>query len=129
LKAAREALVHLASDASSLIEGRRFVATTLRGWNVDEARIDPVVLVANELVANAIVHANSAPVLSLADTGSDLVLRVADESPDLPVARDAGPGDIGGRGLIVVDALVDRWGIDRHPGGKTVWAAFAAGSD
>ena len=98
----------------------------MRDWNVDEARIDPVVLVANELVANAIVHANSAPVLSLAATGSELVLRVDDESPELPVARAAGPDDLGGRGLVVVDALVDRWGIDTRPGGKSVWAAFAA---
>jgi len=122
----REALVHLAPDASSLKAGRTFVTSTLRDWNVDEARIDPVVLVANELVANAIVHAHSAPVLSLAAAGADLVLSVADESSDLPVARAVGGDDIGGRGLIVVDALVDRWGIDTHPGGKTVWAAFAA---
>ena len=96
----------------------------MRDWNVDEARIDPAVLVANELVANAIVHAHSAPVLSLAAAGSDLMLRVADASPDLPVARASGSDDLGGRGLIVVDALVDRWGIDTHPGGKTVWVAF-----
>jgi len=126
LKPAREAFVHLASDASSLRAGRRFVADTLRDWNVDEARINPVVLVANELVANAIVHAKSAPVLSLVEAGSDLVLRVDDESPELPVARATRPGDLGGRGLIVVDALVDRWGIDLRPGGKSVWAAFDA---
>ena len=50
-------------------------------------------LVANELVANAIVHAHSAPVLSLEAAGSDLLLRVADESPNPAgrAPRDARP--------------------------------------
>jgi len=121
---AREALVHLASDVASLGEGRRFVARTLRDWDVDEARIEPAMLVANELVANAIVHAQSAPVLSLAATGADLMLRVSDDSSTPPVARTPGPDDFAGRGLVLVDALADRWGIDTSASGKSVWVAF-----
>ena len=124
MTSAREARVHLRSDVSSLGEGRRFVAQTLRDWNIDESRIEPVMLVANELVANAIVHARSAPVLSLAETGSDLMLRVADGSQSLPVPRSSAADEIGGRGLQLVDALADRWGIDTNPTGKIVWVAF-----
>lgn len=124
METAREALVHLPSDASSLREGRRFVAKTLREWRVDETRIEPVLLVANELVANAIVHARSAPVLSLAEAGSDLMLRVADSSPSAPVARAVTSDESGGRGLIMVAALADRWGFDAHSSGKVVWVAF-----
>jgi two-component sensor histidine kinase len=120
----REALVHLAPDVASLGEGRRFVARTLRDWDVDEARIEPVMLVANELVANAIVHAQSAPVLSLAETGSDLMLRVSDDSSTPPVAQAPGPGEFAGRGLMLVEALADRWGIDTRGSGKSVWVAF-----
>ncbi len=125
MESAREALVHLASDVASLGEGRRFVARTLRDWNVDESRIEPVLLVANELVANAIVHARSAPVLSLAAAGDDLLLRVSDESRALPVPQAPAVDDDGGRGLILVEALSDRWGIDTDAGGKSVWVAFA----
>ena len=125
MESAREALVHLASDVASLGEGRRFVARTLRDWNVDESRIEPVLLVANELVANAIVHAQSAPVLSLAESGADLLLRVSDESRALPVPQAPTTDDDGGRGLILVEALSDRWGIDTDAGGKSVWVAFA----
>ena len=89
MKPAREALVHLEADLSSLGEARRFVARTLQEWHVDESRIEPAQLVANELVANAIVHACSAPVLSLVAAGSELLLRVADGSPERPVAREA----------------------------------------
>ena len=110
---------------SSLGEGRRFIAQTLREWQVDEARIESVLLVANELMANAIVHARSAPVLSLIETGNDLLLRVADASVSLPVARAATPDQSGGRGLLLVEALADRWGIDTSDSGKIVWVAFA----
>jgi anti-sigma regulatory factor (Ser/Thr protein kinase) len=120
-----EALVHLGPDVSSLGEGRRFVAKTLRDWNMDEETIEPVMLVANELIANAIVHAHSAPVLSLAEAGDDLLLRVADEAGTLAVARRATPGDDGGRGLVLVEALCDRWGVDANESGKTVWVSFA----
>ena len=116
--------MHLTPDPSSLRAGRRFVATTLRDWQVAEARIEPVTLVANELVANAIVHAHSAPVLSLAETGPDLTLRVADDSPKVPVPRSATPDELGGRGLMLVNALADRWGYDPKPSGKVVWVTF-----
>jgi anti-sigma regulatory factor (Ser/Thr protein kinase) len=122
---AREALVQLTPDASSLSEGRRFVARTLRDWRVNEAHIEPVTLVANELLANAIVHAQSAPVLSLVETGPDLTLRVADDSPSRPVARVAEPEDAGGRGLMLVEALADRWGFEPSESGKVVWVTFA----
>jgi anti-sigma regulatory factor (Ser/Thr protein kinase) len=122
---AREALVQLTPDASSLREGRHFVARTLRDWHVDESHIEPVTLVANELLANAIVHAHSAPVLSLAATGSDLTLRVADESPNVPVPRTSVPDETGGRGLMLVEALADRWGYEPSDSGKVVWVTFA----
>jgi anti-sigma regulatory factor (Ser/Thr protein kinase) len=121
----REACVHLGPDVSSLGEGRRFVAKTLREWDVDEETIEPVMLVANELVANAIVHAHSAPVLSLEGTGTDLMLRVADEAPDLKVERRETPGEDGGRGLVLVEALCDGWGVDASESGKCIWASFA----
>ena len=121
----REAAVQLSSDVSSLGAGRRFVARMLRSWGVEEARIEPVMLVANELVANAIVHARSAPSLRLEASGSALLLRVTDASPDLPVARKATLDGHGGRGLLLVETLADRWGIDASSSGKTVWATFA----
>jgi len=125
VESAREARVHLTSDVASLGEGRRFVARTLRDWQVDEDRIEPVQLVANELVANAIVHARSAPVLSLAEADGDIVLRVTDVSPALPVRQPPSKDAAGGRGLILVETLADRWGIDTAGAGKSVWVAFA----
>jgi two-component sensor histidine kinase len=104
--------------------GRRFVAETLQDWQVDEALLEPVLLVTNELVANAIVHAQSAPVLSLAEAGPDLMVKVADSSPTVPVPRAGTPDETGGRGLILVQALADQWGFEPHSYGKVVWVTF-----
>lgn len=124
MEPAREALVQLRSDVASLKEGRRFVARTLRDWQVEESRIEPVLLVANELVANAIVHAHSAPVLVLVESGDDLLLRVSDDSNVAPVPQTPTVDEMGGRGLMLVEALSDRWGIDTETHGKCVWVAF-----
>jgi anti-sigma regulatory factor (Ser/Thr protein kinase) len=121
---AREARVHLESDVSCLGEGRRFVARTLRDWDADAARIESVTLVANELVANAIVHAGSAPELLIAQAGTELVLRVADDSCAPPVVRPPTRDVWSGRGLLLVESLSDRWGVDIEPAGKSVWVAF-----
>lgn len=44
-----------------------------------------------------------------------------------------GPSDdlLGGRGLRLVDALSDKWGVatDDVSSGKRVWASFAVGTD
>jgi anti-sigma regulatory factor (Ser/Thr protein kinase) len=107
-----------------LREGRGFVAATLNDWQVDRELTEAVLLAANELVANAIVHARSAPVLSLERDGTDLLLRVEDTSPDPPVRRPATMDASGGRGLIMIEALADRWGFDAHSSGKVVWVRF-----
>ena len=124
MKPAKEARVQLDAEVSSLGQARRFVRRTLLDWTVDESRIEPAQLVATELVANAIVHALSPPVLSLEALGSELVLRVADRSRKLPVTREATTDAAGGRGLLIVDALADRWGVDESGTGKVVWVAF-----
>jgi len=121
---AREARVHLQSDVSCLGEGRRFVARTLREWAADATRIESVTLVANELVANAIVHAGSPPVLTLTQAGTDLVLRVSDDSCTAPVVRAPTNDEWSGRGLLLVESLSDRWGVDVEAAGKCVWVAF-----
>jgi anti-sigma regulatory factor (Ser/Thr protein kinase) len=120
----RSASVCLTAEVESLGSGRRFIESTLRSWYLDEPRIEAVLLVANELMTNAIVHAHSAPAVSLAEDGPDLCVRVADASSAEPVARGAMSGDAHGLGLIVVAALSDGWGCETNATGKTVWVRF-----
>ena len=92
-------------------------------------RIDDVLLVISELITNSILHARSAPELvvrTVADPPS-VVVEVRDPSPVLPVEREPDLGVRGGRGIRLVSAIADKWGVEvRGAGGKTIWAQFSA---
>lgn len=112
------------SDASSLPVARAFVLTTLRSWRASETALDDAVLVANELVANAIVHAGTSAEIVLERRGPDLVVRVCDGTTSAPQLRANTPASVGGRGLVVLDAVATEWGVVVIDAGKEVWARF-----
>jgi anti-sigma regulatory factor (Ser/Thr protein kinase) len=83
-----------------------------------------------ELAANAVLHGlvpgrDFRLTLGLDGTGT-LRIAVADARGDrLPrIQAPAGTGEESGRGLLLVAAYADRWGVTDGPGpgGKTVWA-------
>ena len=125
MSGSRSASVALTAEVESLGTGRRFIESTLRSWSLDEARLEAVVLVANELMTNAIVHAHCAPAVSLAADGPDLCVRVGDSSRQLPAVQPNLSDDAHGLGLMLVDALSDGWGCDTTANGKTVWVLSA----
>lgn len=107
---------------------RRLVTHRLDAWGcaygteVNEA----VTLVVAELAANAVrhgrVHGRDFRVRLLLCEGTVRV-EVADARADrLPTVRE--PSNEGGRGLLLVAALAERWGAEARPDGlfKTVWA-------
>ena len=90
---------------------------------------DPrVALVVTELVNNAVLHARSRPRLAVTIDGGSLVVGVFDDSPGSPVLTPLSDAPTtSGRGLALVDALADRWGVRVEPdgSGKTVWAVIS----
>jgi anti-sigma regulatory factor (Ser/Thr protein kinase) len=100
---------------------RRFVSDTLRGWGLDEL-IDDSALVAAELATNAVAHAHSDVTVFLSQRPHGVRLVVGDANPTLPSIRAPAQLGRGGRGLRIVDAIADRWGYERTPDGKRVWA-------
>jgi anti-sigma regulatory factor (Ser/Thr protein kinase) len=89
--------------------------------------VDAVRLVASELAANAIVHARTPFTLTLARTGSALLLIVADESPRQPARRPPRALEENGYGLTIVELMTLEWGTTTDGAGtKTVWATFDA---
>ncbi|WP_233518212.1 ATP-binding protein [Streptomyces corynorhini] len=92
---------------------------------------EPAVLVLSELVTNAVRHAR-VPVGREIETRylavpEGLRLEVHDASSERPRLQRAAPGACGGRGLVIVDALADRWGVaDRAGVGKLVWAQLCS---
>ncbi|WP_130493315.1 ATP-binding SpoIIE family protein phosphatase [Motilibacter rhizosphaerae] len=83
--------------------------------------VDAVVLLTDELVTNAVLHAQSALRLQLQGRRDVLRVSVTDESPRLPAPRHQEPMAEGGRGLRLVELLASRWGVDPLPLGKRIW--------
>ncbi|MFI9364293.1 ATP-binding protein [Kitasatospora sp. NPDC053057] len=80
-------------------------------------------LALGELIVNAWNHANTpAPVVQiLAITQHTLRVGVSDESPVLPEMQSLDLLAESGRGLQLVAALTNRWGVDPQKRGKTIW--------
>jgi anti-sigma regulatory factor (Ser/Thr protein kinase) len=117
------AVSHVPASAALV---RRSIAEDLGNRAIQDECIDDVVLVASELVGNALVHASDHPGAELGvswDVGADAVtVRVLDDSPDLPRRRSTSELDTRGRGLSIVAALALDWGVRRTDRGKLVWA-------
>jgi anti-sigma regulatory factor (Ser/Thr protein kinase) len=91
-------------------------------------------LVVSELMTNAVLAAAELPGafrlglpvvhLRLLADQHGLVIEVWDGNPQAPALTEAGPEDESGRGLMLVDALCERWGSEVVSGwnGKVVWA-------
>ena len=95
---------------------RRRLDGVLRG-----SRLDTALLLANEVVTNAVRHARPPIQLTVRVVGNMVRVEVTDGSPDLPSVRPAGPAAPFGRGLPLLDALAEAWGADPCGPGKVVW--------
>jgi hypothetical protein len=111
-------------DATELRAVRAFVTETLQAWDVPELREDAL-LVACELSTNAMLHAASPFRISLARGASELEITVRDASKTRPLRLDADGTRVGGRGVAMIAALSDTWGVRDEVDGKTVWAKLA----
>jgi len=101
---------------------RRFVSRVLRGC--PDETVNRAVLLTSELVSNAIIHGTSSGELAVDRTEGRLRLAVTDRSQKVPTMMSHGPQDAHGRGLAIVDALADQWGVDLLDSGKIVWATL-----
>jgi anti-sigma regulatory factor (Ser/Thr protein kinase) len=100
------------------------------GSLVSADRLADAEAIAAELVGNAVRHAEPLPgdVIRVAWRlleGGGLEIRVTDGgSPAGPQLRVAGPESLDGRGLTIVAALADHWGVERDGLGQCVWATL-----
>ncbi|WP_420708002.1 PAS domain-containing protein [Streptomyces sp. 142MFCol3.1] len=82
----------------------------------------PAELVVSELVTNAIRYGEPPIRLRLIHDADTLICEVSDSSHTAPHLRRAKIFDEGGRGLLLVAQLTQRWGSRHTPEGKTIWA-------
>jgi anti-sigma regulatory factor (Ser/Thr protein kinase) len=117
---------------------RAFVRSTLSEWRL-ESLTEGAELVASELTSNAVAVStddSGRPAyvdgrmpcirMCLLSDGTRVVLEVWDQAPGVPEVREVAEYQENGRGLVLVDAIADRWGWCPATGpGKVVWAELS----
>jgi anti-sigma regulatory factor (Ser/Thr protein kinase) len=114
--------IGLAGDPTSAREARAFVRMAL-GDRVSADVLQDVLLVASEVVTNAIRHARTPLTVNL-EIHSDTV-RVVVTDGAVPFGnRVTGVDDDAesGRGMGIVAAICSAWGMGDTPIGKSIWA-------
>jgi anti-sigma regulatory factor (Ser/Thr protein kinase) len=115
---------------------RMHTRAVLTEWELHDLA-DSAELIVSELVTNA-VRASTDPagqprydgaglpvvIVRLGTDRTRVMIEVWDGISGAPVAEHAGPDDESGRGLVLVEAVCDRWSWQTVPGwpGKVVWA-------
>ena len=117
------AVLHLAPVRASAAAARHFVAHELAG--ASPRLVEDAVLLVDELVANALLHAGTPIDVTLRHEAGCVRIEVADRTNVLPCPRVPDADATGGRGLQLVDRLADGgWGVDPSGLGKSVWFAL-----
>ena len=116
----------LLADVTAPSQARSFTGPLLERYD-PETQAD-VLLLVSEIVTNAVEHGSRSgdSIEFTVIAGPQFVrLSVTDQSDDRPVLRRPSADRPTGRGLMVVDLLADRWGVEAGAsGGKTVWLEF-----
>ncbi|MEW1642795.1 SpoIIE family protein phosphatase [Streptomyces sp. NPDC091219] len=120
LGADRVATWDIEPDPAHVAGARQAATEQLTAWGLDEEAF-VTELVVSELVTNAIRYGEPPIQLRLIRDRA-LICEVSDASSTSPHLRRAHAYDEGGRGLLLVAQLTQRWGSRQTGSGKTIWA-------
>ncbi|MFC1436572.1 ATP-binding protein [Streptacidiphilus sp. N1-3] len=119
-------LFRLPKRRQSVARARTLVVAEVERWGLGQLS-DDLSLAVSELVTNAVIHCRVSDAVievSIRWIGLTLQLEVADPEENRPVMREGDCFEMGGRGLHLVSALADSWGVRDRVVGKVVWASF-----
>lgn len=108
-------------DPEAVATARERTLRTLTRWGLNQEAYTTEIVV-SELVTNAIRHASGPIELRLILADSSLVCEVFDGSGTFPKLHHARVYEEGGRGLLMVAQLCQRWGTRSTVSGKVIWA-------
>ncbi|MFG2005381.1 SpoIIE family protein phosphatase [Spirillospora sp. NPDC048911] len=115
-------------ESTTVPAARGHVRETLDAWDLPFDRVEDAVLIASELVTNAVVHAGTDIELTcrLDPAGGDVRVEVRDLLPMRRVDAPAEAASLDGhRGLVLTHSLADSWGVTYTKTSKTVWFELA----
>ena len=124
----RVATIALADDTRAPARARAWTESWLGAWEIDDEGV--TTLLVSELVTNAVRHTRATSTLTLAVADGTIEVGVTDSGSFrrvIPAQRDvltpASPLVLreSGRGLMIVEALSDSWGVTPVGKGKQVW--------
>ncbi|MFD5898530.1 MULTISPECIES: ATP-binding protein [unclassified Streptomyces] len=126
----RQCTVELQALPSRIRQVRRIVSAQLRYWHLDPL-IDPAALGVTELLTN--VHRHAQPdkmcTVDIELLLDRLTVSVHDHDPRLPTIKAADPLDVCGRGLALIEAVSESWGVRAEgDAGKVIWFTLPAPS-
>jgi anti-sigma regulatory factor (Ser/Thr protein kinase) len=112
-------------------EARRLARRSCALWAFDEETVETAALLISELVTNAVRHGRSHSIRVCIERPAPDCIRLSavDKKRSMVTLDKRSPEDTGGRGLVLVDALSDHWGVDLLPWGKRVWAEIRMQSE
>jgi anti-sigma regulatory factor (Ser/Thr protein kinase) len=112
----------LRAEPRAAATARSLTRTTLRRWLITEsAGGADIILMVDELVTNAVMHGRGPVRLRLSISGARVRGEVTDADPRIPEPGRPGLDAEAGRGLLLVTALADEFGVMPGGYGKIVW--------
>jgi anti-sigma regulatory factor (Ser/Thr protein kinase) len=111
--------LELMADPNAVGQARAWLKSRLGGWSPDG--VATVQLLLSELVTNAILHTTDVVEVTAERSGSKVTVEVADSNPSKPVVKQYERDAATGRGLHLVEALADAWGVRGDERRKSVW--------
>ncbi|MEU9665236.1 ATP-binding protein [Streptomyces bobili] len=108
---------------------RRIMRLHLGIWGLHGV-VDEAQLCVSELVSNVITHVGPGTPATLAVSMNGVHLRIEIHDPDpraLPTLLAAKVDSESGRGMALVDAVAERWGVELGPDRKVTWCELTTG--
>jgi anti-sigma regulatory factor (Ser/Thr protein kinase) len=116
--------IELGPSASSPARARRFLSERAAAWSLPEPIGDQLALVGTELVTNAVLHAHTSLTLTVELLDDRVRISVRDGSSAPAALRHYRQDALTGRGLGVIAAVSQAWGVEPARDGKVIWAEF-----
>src|SRR4051794_4793160 len=112
----------LPPETASVPAARAFAGAAMNELGADQNETERAQLLVSELATNVVLHARTRMRVTVRRCKHGMRVEVRDDVPARPPPpREPDLLSVHGRGLVLVDALADAWGVNGNRLGKTIW--------